>query len=164
MVNSNPITSWIKGSMESAAEAEARFEDRVAEWVFWFLRRIYVDQYCGAMSLRISCANIPLLLYTLYSLLLSLFRASINAQKIVDESHNAYHPHQFWREERRTRGFDHFFVAHSSLKASPGGHHSSFKAANYYIDEAEAKRDELLKKYDKTTEYWNEQKFGVQEE
>lgn len=55
-------------------------------------------------------------------------------------------------------------MAHSSLKASPGGHHSSFKTVNYYIDEAEDKRDELLKKYDKTAEYWNEKKFAVQEE
>ena len=95
--------------------------------------------------------------------LLSTNRTSINAQKIVDERHSTHQPYQFWREERRTRGFDHFFVAHSSLKASPGGYHSSFKTVNYYIDEAEAKRDELLEKYDKTAEYWNEKKFGVQE-
>lgn len=70
----------------------------------------------------------------------------------------------FWREERRTRGFDHFFVAHSSLKASPGGLHSSFKAARYYNDEAMVKREELLKKYNKEEEYWNEKKFGNVEE
>lgn len=81
----------------------------------------------------------------------------------MDESHHAYHPHQFWREERRTRGFDHFFIAHSSLKASPGGHHSSFKSANYYTDEAIIKRTELLKKYDKLTLYENEKKYGVVE-
>lgn len=37
MVNQNPITAWIKNGMEAASEAEASFEDRVAEWVFCFL-------------------------------------------------------------------------------------------------------------------------------
>jgi hypothetical protein len=31
MVTANPITEWIKSGMEAASEAEASFEDRVAE-------------------------------------------------------------------------------------------------------------------------------------
>jgi hypothetical protein len=70
----------------------------------------------------------------------------------VDETHGTHNPHLFWREERRTRGFDHFFVAHSSLKASQGGYHSSFKSARYYSDEAMEQKKELAQKYNKTLE------------
>lgn len=92
------------------------------------------------------------------------YRASINAQKLADENHSAHLPYQFWREERRTKGFDHFYVAHSSVKASEAGYRSSMKAMRYYIDEAEAKRDALLVKYNKKQLYDNEKKYGVKEE
>jgi hypothetical protein len=82
----------------------------------------------------------------------------------VDESHGAYHPHEFWREERRSKGFDHFMVAHSSVKATEAGYRSSIKAMRYYMDEAEQKRDALLEKYDKKQLYDNEKKYGVKEE
>lgn len=38
------------------------------------------------------------------------------------------------------------------------------KAMRYYIDEAEAKRDALLVKYNKKQLYDNEKKYGVKEE
>lgn len=90
-------------------------------------------------------------------------RTSIDAQKIVDERHGPYRKHQFWREERRSRGFDHFCVAHSSVKASDARYVSSIKAMRYYIDEAEQKRDAILEKYDKKQLYQNEKRYGVKE-
>jgi hypothetical protein len=93
-----------------------------------------------------------ILLYSHFHTFSFLDRTSINAQKIVDETHGTHNPHLFWREERRTRGFDHFFVAHSSLKASQGGYHSSFKSARYYSDEAMEQKKELAQKYNKTLE------------
>ena len=55
-------------------------------------------------------------------------------------------------------------VAHSSVKGSEAGYRSSFKAMRYYINEAEAKRDALLEKYDKKELYDNEKKYGVKHE
>jgi hypothetical protein len=55
-------------------------------------------------------------------------------------------------------------VAHSSVKNSEAGYRSSIKAMRHYMNEAEAKRDALLEKYDKKELYDNEKKYGVKEE
>lgn len=143
----NPITAFIKGGMQSAADDNAEMVDRVAEWVF--LRKM----------LRVAGTATHWL--TSLSSFSRIKRTSINAQKLVDERHGPSRRHQFWREERRSRGFDHFCVAHSSLKASEGGYRSSIKAMRYYIDEAEQKRDAILEKYDKKQLYQNEKRYGV---
>jgi hypothetical protein len=68
----------------------------------------------------------------------------VNAQKIVDERHGPARPHQFFRVDRRARGFDHFFNAGSAYKGKEEGCCSSYKAARYYSNEAEKRRNEIM--------------------
>mmetsp|Transcript_22366 Transcript_22366/g.31179 ORF Transcript_22366/g.31179 Transcript_22366/m.31179 type:complete len:106 (+) Transcript_22366:134-451(+) len=75
--------------------------------------------------------------------------ANIIAQKLTDEGKAPHKRHNFWAVDRRQRDFDHFFVAHSSLKHVEGGVCSSYKAARYYDDKAAQRRDELLAQFPK---------------
>ena len=76
-------------------------------------------------------------------------RNSINAQKLYDEKSGPDRSIISVKEERRSRDFDHFMVAHSSLKASEGGYKSSTKSYAYYSDLAEARKEELKAKFNK---------------
>ena len=70
--------------------------------------------------------------------------ASINAQRLVDEKHGPYRGNNWWRNERRSREFDHFYCAGSMYKGKDEAAISSYKAARYYNGEAAKRRDELL--------------------
>lgn len=70
--------------------------------------------------------------------------ASINAQKLADEKHGPYRGTNWWRNERRSREFDHFYCAGSMYKGKDEAAISSYKAARYYNGEAAKRRDELL--------------------
>jgi hypothetical protein len=70
----------------------------------------------------------------------------VNAQKLADEKASPYLMHQYWKRERRSRDFDHFAVAHSSMKASPGGYRSSTKSMDYYNEKLLKRKNELMEK------------------
>mmetsp|Transcript_25506 Transcript_25506/g.73762 ORF Transcript_25506/g.73762 Transcript_25506/m.73762 type:complete len:108 (+) Transcript_25506:129-452(+) len=70
--------------------------------------------------------------------------ASINAQRLVDEKQGPYRGNNWWRNERRSREFDHFYCAGSMYKGKDEAAISSYKAARYYNGEAAKRRDELL--------------------
>lgn len=67
----------------------------------------------------------------------------------MDETKQPGKPHNYWQRERRNRDFDHYYIAHSSLKHIEGGVGSSFKAVRYYEKIAEDRRDELLAQFPK---------------
>lgn len=72
---------------------------------------------------------------------------SINSVKLRDLKQVSHKSFGYYTEDPRSRQFDHFFVAHSTLKASPGGINSSAKAMEFYNELGEKKRQEMLAKY-----------------
>jgi hypothetical protein len=80
-----------------------------------------------------------------YSNTFTKHRASVMAQKLVDERHGPIKQHQWWKNTRRNNDFNHFYIAGSSFKGKDEGCINSFKAHRYYSDEAGKRRDELLK-------------------
>jgi hypothetical protein len=50
------------------------------------------------------------------------------------------------RDDYIIRPFDHFFIAHSTLKAHVGGITSSPSARDFYIDLGEKKRERMIAK------------------
>lgn len=88
-----------------------------------------------------------LLTYTFWRFLLIVIipnRASITAQKIVDERHGPHNTDLWWQSDRRARPFNHFYCAGSVFKGKEEACVSSFKAARYYTDEAAKRRDQLI--------------------
>jgi len=53
----------------------------------------------------------------------------------------------FYLTDPRSRGPDHFFVAHSTLKANKAGLNSSYHAMEFYNDQGRKKRDYMLAKF-----------------
>lgn len=72
---------------------------------------------------------------------------SINSVKLKDSRNISHRTSGFYKEEPRTRSFDHFFVAHSTLKANKGGLNSSAKAMEFYNDLGEKKRERMIAQF-----------------
>eukprot|EP00554_Chaetoceros_debilis_P002993 CAMPEP_0194082802 /NCGR_PEP_ID=MMETSP0149-20130528/8220_1 /TAXON_ID=122233 /ORGANISM="Chaetoceros debilis, Strain MM31A-1" /LENGTH=106 /DNA_ID=CAMNT_0038765051 /DNA_START=93 /DNA_END=413 /DNA_ORIENTATION=+ len=76
---------------------------------------------------------------------------SIAAQKIVDERHGPFKTKLNVTTTRRSRGFDHFYLASSDFKRKDEGCVNSFKSFRYYQDQSAKYRDELLKEVEESS-------------
>eukprot|EP00545_Synedropsis_sp_CCMP1620_P001665 CAMPEP_0119002740 /NCGR_PEP_ID=MMETSP1176-20130426/95_1 /TAXON_ID=265551 /ORGANISM="Synedropsis recta cf, Strain CCMP1620" /LENGTH=106 /DNA_ID=CAMNT_0006954253 /DNA_START=86 /DNA_END=406 /DNA_ORIENTATION=+ len=72
---------------------------------------------------------------------------SINSVKLKDSRNKSHRSSGFYKDEPRTRSFDHFFVAHSTLKSIPGGISSSHQAMEFYNDLGAKKRERMIAKF-----------------
>jgi len=72
-------------------------------------------------------------------------RTSIAAQKIVDERHGPFKTTNISSSTRKSRDFDHFYLASSAFKGKDEGCVNSYKALRYYQNEGAKMRDEILK-------------------
>jgi hypothetical protein len=72
---------------------------------------------------------------------------SINSVKLKDARNKSHRSSGFYKEEPRTRSFDHFFVAHSTLKTVEGGINSSHKAMEFYNDLGAKKRERMIAQF-----------------
>jgi len=72
---------------------------------------------------------------------------SINSVKHRDLSRLNVRDKGFYLTDPRSRGPDHFFVAHSTLKANKAGLNSSYHAMEFYNDQGRKKRDYMLAKF-----------------
>ncbi|KAI2495101.1 hypothetical protein MHU86_19415 [Fragilaria crotonensis] len=71
---------------------------------------------------------------------------SVLAAKLVDQRNTPHRYSGYYKEDFRTRGFDHFFYASSTLKANVGGIRSSGYAMEFYNDLAEKKLAKVIAK------------------
>ena len=71
---------------------------------------------------------------------------SVLSAKLVDERNTSLKYSGYYREESRTRSFDHFFFASSTLKSNIAGIVSSAYAMEFYNDQAEKKLAMLIAK------------------
>mmetsp|Transcript_35119 Transcript_35119/g.52201 ORF Transcript_35119/g.52201 Transcript_35119/m.52201 type:complete len:93 (+) Transcript_35119:3-281(+) len=69
---------------------------------------------------------------------------AVLTQKLKDEKRTPWHEYKWWQNCTRRSGFDHFCIAHSSLKNSPGGYRSSTKSMEYYLDKSAQYKATLL--------------------
>jgi hypothetical protein len=76
--------------------------------------------------------------------LLAECRMSILSVKLVDQRSTPLRYSGYYKEDTRTRSFDHFFFASSTLKANVAGICSSGYAMEFYNNQAEKKLAKLI--------------------
>ena len=70
---------------------------------------------------------------------------SICSAKLVEQRSTSKRYSGHFKYDPRTRGFDHFFFAHSTLKGTTGGINSSAFAMDFYNDQAERRLAQIMK-------------------
>ena len=73
-------------------------------------------------------------------------RMSIKGVKYMEGRKSSLLHSGHYKENYFARPFDHFFVAHSTLKAHTGGIISSTSARDFYIDLGVKKRERMIAK------------------
>lgn len=109
-----------------------------------FPRKFSTVAFYACCTATVATVVHPLMILPLLSLSLSM---SINSVKLKDSRNKSHRSSGFYREETRTRSFDHFFVAHSTLKAVDGGKNSSHNAMEFYNDLGAAKRARMIAQF-----------------
>merc|ERR1712232_367499 len=69
---------------------------------------------------------------------------TINSVKHRDLSRINVRDKGYYKNDPRSRGPDHFYVAHSTLKASKGGINSSAHAMEFYNEQGRKKRKDMM--------------------